>query len=42
MTAEIWLLSPADMDCAGGKSVVDQIREILEAPFDVALGVRIR
>jgi hypothetical protein len=37
MTAEIWLLSPVDMGCAGGKAAVDQIREVLEAPFDVAL-----
>ena len=37
MTAEIWLLSPVDMGCADGKSAVDQIREIFEAPFDVAL-----
>ncbi len=37
MTAEIWLLSPVDMGCAGGKSAVDQIREVFEAPFDVAL-----
>jgi len=37
MTAEIWLLSPVDMGRAGGKPAVEQIREIFEAPFDVAL-----
>lgn len=37
MTSEIWLLCPVDMGCAGGKSAVDKIGEIFEAPFDVAL-----
>lgn len=34
---EVELLSPSDVGCAGGKGAVHEVRNFLEAPFDVAL-----